>query len=159
MASFFFYGTLLDHDVMALVIGRRLPPAAFVPARLKGHVRRRAKGVSHPIVVRDSGGEVEGVVVGGLTKRDVERLAVFEGPRYRIAPIKVTVDSALKIVSVFEPKEESFQPVDGVWDLGLWQGCYKRAFIARIRKAFSALPARPERPARDGRTEKRRRAK
>jgi hypothetical protein len=82
MTSFFFYGTLLDHDVMALVIGRRLPPAAFVPARLKGHVRRRAKGVSHPIVVRDPGGEVEGVVVGGLTKRDVERLAAFEGPRY-----------------------------------------------------------------------------
>jgi hypothetical protein len=141
MTSFFFYGTLLDHDVMALVIGRRLPPAAFVPARLKGHVRRRAKGVSHPIVVRDPGGEVEGVVVGGLTKRDVERLSAFEGPRYRIAPLKVTVDGVLKTVSVFEPKEESFQPVDGVWDLVLWQGRYKRAFIARIRKAFSALPA------------------
>ena len=37
MTTFFFYGTLLDHDVMALVIGRRLPPSAFVPASLKGH--------------------------------------------------------------------------------------------------------------------------
>jgi CBS domain-containing protein len=138
MTTFFFYGTLLDHDVMALVIGRRLPPAAFVPARLKGHVRRRAKGVSHPIVVRDPGGEVEGVVVGGLTKRDVERLSAFEGTRYRIAPLKVTVDGVLKTVSVFEPKEERFQPVDGVWDLALWQGRYKRAFLARIRRALQA---------------------
>jgi hypothetical protein len=141
MTTFFFYGTLLDHDVMALVIGRRLPPSAFVPAILKGHVRRRAKGVSYPILLRHPSGEVEGVVVGGLTKRDVERLSTYEGPRYRIAPIKVTVAGVLKTVSVFEPKEESFQPVDGAWDLELWQGRYKRAFVARIRKALSALPA------------------
>ena len=31
---FFFYGTLLDSDVAALVLGRRLPPAAFMPASL-----------------------------------------------------------------------------------------------------------------------------
>lgn len=135
---FFFYGTLLDHDVMALVIGRRLPPAAFVPASLKGHVRRRARGVSYPILMREPGGEVEGVVVGGLTRRDVARLSAYEGPRYRIAPLKVTIDGKLKTVSVFEPKESSFQTVDGTWDLALWQGRYKRPFVARLRKAFSA---------------------
>jgi len=97
--------------------------------------------VSYPILLRDPGGEVEGVVVGGLTKLDVERLSICEGPRYRIAPLQVTVGGALKAVSVFEPKEASFQPVDGAWDLALWQGRYKRPFIARIRKAFSALPA------------------
>ena len=112
-----------------------------MPASVKGHVRRRAKGVSYPILQRDPGGGVEGVVVGGLTKRDVERLSAFEGPRYRIAPLKVTIGGKLRMVSVFEPKEESFQPVDGVWDLALWQGRYKRPFIARIRKALSALPA------------------
>ena len=36
LMRFFFYGTLLDHDVTALVLGRRLPPAAFVPASLLG---------------------------------------------------------------------------------------------------------------------------
>ena len=137
MTSFFFYGTLLDHDVMALVIGRRLPPSAFVPANLKGHVRQRAKGVSYPILQRDPGGEVEGVVVGGLTKRDVERLSAYEGPRYRIAPLKVTIGGKPRKVSVFEPKEASFQPVDGAWNLALWQGRYKRPFVARLRKAFS----------------------
>jgi hypothetical protein len=137
MTTFFFYGSLLDHDVMALVIGRRLPPSAFVPASLKGHVRRRAKGVSYPILQRDPGGEVEGVVVGGLTKRDVERLSAYEGPRYRIAQLKVTIGGELRTVSVFVPKEASFQPVDGAWNLALWRGRYKRPFVARLRKAFS----------------------
>ncbi len=124
--TIFFYGTLLDHDVMALVIGRRLPPSAFVPARLKGHVRRRVKGVSYPISVRDPGGEVEGVVVGRPDQTRCRAAVGFRGTRYRIAPLKVTVDGVLKTVSVFEPKEESFQPVDGAWDLALWQGRYKR---------------------------------
>lgn len=137
---FFFYGTLLDHDVMALVIGRRLPPSAFMPATLKGHVRRRAKGVSYPILVREPGGEVEGVVVGCLTRRDVERLAAYEGPRYRIAPLKVRVGGHLTTVSVFEPVEDRFQPVDGAWNLALWQGRYKRPFVSRLRRAFAARP-------------------
>jgi len=34
-----------------------------------------------------------------------------------------------------------FAPVDGARYLALWQGRYKRPFIARIRKAFSALAA------------------
>jgi CBS domain-containing protein len=138
MMRFFFYGVLLDYDVMALVIGRRLPPSAFVPARARGHVRRRARGVSYPILVRDPGGQVEGVIVGGLTRRDVERLSAFEGPRYRIGPLKVRVAGRLETVSVFEPKERSFQAVDRAWNLTLWQGRHKRPFVARLRRALSA---------------------
>ena len=138
---FFFYGTLLDYDVTALVLGRRLPPTAFAPASLPGHTRRRAKGVSSPILVRDPRGQVPGAIVSGLSARDVARLAAYEGPRYRVAPLKVKVDGALTTVSVFEPLEHRFEPVSGVWDLALWQRRDKRAFLDRIRRAFSAHPA------------------
>src|SRR5262245_16383987 len=83
---FFFYGTLLDRDVMALVLGRRLPPAAYAAAVLRGHARRRAKGASYPTLMRDPAAYVPGAVVGGLSSRDVARLSAFEGPGYRIAP-------------------------------------------------------------------------
>lgn len=138
---FFFYGTLLDRDVMALVLGRRLPPAAFRAAALPGHARRRVKGASYPIVVRDPCGEVSGMVVGGLSTRDVARLSAYEGPRYRIAPLKVRAGSRLVTVAVFEPVEQRFQPTSGAWDLAAWQRRYKRAFVDRLRRAFSAHPA------------------
>ena len=138
---FFFYGTLLDPDVAALVLGRRLPPAAFLPASLPGHARRRIKGGSYPIVVRDPRAEVAGAIVGGLSARDVARLAAYEGPRYRIAPLKVKAGGVLTTVSVFEPIENRFQPAAGAWELGHWQRQHKRAFIARVRQAFSARPA------------------
>ncbi|MBN9088822.1 MAG: gamma-glutamylcyclotransferase [Reyranella sp.] len=139
---FFFYGTLLDHDVISLVLGRRLPPQAYTPAALPGHARRRVKGASYPIVVRDPKDEVRGAIVGGLSIRDVERLARYEGPRYRIAPLKVRIDGAMTTVSVFAPLEERFQPTSGAWDLAAWQRRYKRAFLARVKPALSAISAR-----------------
>lgn len=136
---FFFYGTLLDRDVTALVLGRRLPPAAFAPAVLPGHARRRIKGGSYPIAVRDAKSEVAGAIVGGLSARDVARLAAYEGPRYRIAPLKVRIAGRLSIVSVFAPLEERFQPTGGSWELTWWQRRHKRAFLARLSPAISAF--------------------
>ncbi|MFI5031321.1 MAG: gamma-glutamylcyclotransferase family protein [Reyranellales bacterium] len=139
---FFFYGTLLDSDVARLVLGRRLPPGAFVPAELPGHARRRVKGATYPIVVRDPRSQVGGAIVGGLSARDVKRLAAYEGPRYRIAQLKVRIGDAMTMVSVFEPVEQRFEPTSGAWELLPWQRRYKRAFLARIRPALSALWSR-----------------
>src|SRR6516165_9135039 len=96
---FFFYGTLLDPDVTALVLGRRLPPATFVPAVLPGYSRWRVQGGSYPISVPDRKGFVSGAIVRGLSTRDVARLAAYEGPGYRIAPLKVRTAGAMTAVS------------------------------------------------------------
>jgi len=137
---FFFYGTLLDYDVTAMVLGRRLPPRAFAPAILRGHARRMARGVTYPVLARDPRAHVSGVVVGGLSVRDVERLAAYEGPRYRIASLGVWMAGRRTTVSVFEPIEDSFEPVEGTWSLTLWQRRQKRAFIHRVSRALSAHP-------------------
>jgi len=140
MMRFFFYGTLLDYDVTALVLGRRLPPAAFMPASLPGHARRRVKGASYPIVVRDPGGAVPGVVVSGLSARDVARLTDYEGPGYRVVPLRVRTAGALTTVSVFEPVQSRLQPSGELWDLALWQRRHKRAFVGRLKRALNARP-------------------
>jgi hypothetical protein len=129
---FFFYGTLLDLDVTALVLGRRLPPGAYVSASLPGHARWRAKGASYPVVIADPRGEVAGAIVGGLSVRDVGSLAAFEGPGYRIVPLRVR--SQGKLVSRLQPSRDP-------WDLALWQRRHKRAFVGRLRRAFSVRPA------------------
>ena len=135
---FFFYGTLLDADVMALVIGRRLLPSAFRPAILRGHARRRAKGMTYPVVIREPAGCVLGAVVGGLTARDVARLAAYEGSGYRIVPLQVVLGARLATVSVFEPVASRLQPSPWPWDYALWKARHTRAFVCRLRRALSA---------------------
>jgi Gamma-glutamyl cyclotransferase, AIG2-like len=134
---FFFYGTLLDPDVTALVLGRRLPPAAFVPATLPGYSRWRVQEGSYPISIPDRRGEVCGAIVGGLSARDVARLAAYEGPGYRIAPLKVRVGGAMTEVSVFEPIVSKLKPTNKPWDLALWQRRDKRMFVGRLTRALN----------------------
>ena len=134
---FFFYGTLLDHDVTALVLGRRLPPTAFVPAVLPGYSRWRVQGGSYPISVPDRKGRVSGAIVGGLSARDVARLAAYEGPGYRIAALKVKVGEAMAPVSVFEPIVSKLKPTNRPWDLALWQRRDKRTFVGRLMRALN----------------------
>jgi hypothetical protein len=134
---FFFYGTLLDPDVTALVLGRRLPPATFVPAVLPGYSRWCVQGGSYPISVPDRKGEVAGAIVGGLSARDVARLAAYEGPGYRIATLKVKVGEATTSVSVFEPIVTRLKPTNKPWDLALWQRRDKRAFVGRLTRALN----------------------
>jgi len=134
---FFFYGSLLDPDVTALVLGRRLPPSAWVPATLPGHARRRIREGTYPIAVPDPKASIAGAIVGGLSARDVARLSAYEGARYRVASLKVRVGGAMRQVAVFAPLEECFQQTAGAWDLAEWQRRHKRAFLTRIRPRFS----------------------
>jgi hypothetical protein len=141
LRRFFVYGTLLDRDVTALVLGRRLPPAAFAPALLPDHRRRRAKGASYPVVVRAPDSEVSGAVISGLSARDVARLAAYEGPGYRIVMVGVRISGRRETVSMFEPVISRLQPSSESWDLAPWQRRSKRAFVGRLRRAISALPS------------------
>jgi hypothetical protein len=141
LSRFFVYGTLLDSDVTSLVLGRRLPPAAFAPALLPGHRRRRAKGASYPVVVRAPNSEVSGAVVSGLSPRDVARLTAYEGPGYRVVLVGVKAAGRRETVSMFEPVISRLQPSGEPWDLVLWQRRSKRAFVGRLRLMISALPS------------------
>src|SRR5260370_42100464 len=121
---FFFYGTLLDCDVMALVLRRRLPPAAFVPASLPGHARQRAKGATYPIVVPDPRGTVPGGIVSGLSTRDVACLADYEGPGDRVVPLRVRLAGAMTTGSGFGPGRSRLQPSGGLWVVALCEGVH-----------------------------------
>jgi hypothetical protein len=134
---FFFYGTLLDRDVTALVLGRRLPASSFAPALLPGWSRWRVQGGSYPIAIPDRRGNVAGAVVGGLSARDVARLAAYEGAGYRISPLKVWLGGALTTVSVFEPIVSKLKPTAVPWDLVRWQRQDKKVFVARLVQALS----------------------
>ena len=69
------------------------------------------------------------------------RLTAYEGPGYRVVPLRVRVAGSMATVSVFEPVQSRLRPSGEPWDLGLWQRRAKRAFVGRLQRAFSARPA------------------
>lgn len=116
---FFFYGTLLDPDIVQRVIGRGV---ALEPARLSGYRRVRAAGKWYPILVPATADDtVEGAVAERLTRPEIGRLVAYEGANYRLWPISVVLaDGASARALVFRPRR-SLKATGEPWDLASWQ--------------------------------------
>ncbi|KAF2403046.1 hypothetical protein EJ06DRAFT_528011 [Trichodelitschia bisporula] len=94
--SAFFYGTLMDPDVLHRVChGPRLPNSTTSntlttrPALLPAHRRRRVRHADYPAVTPNPDSTVCGTLVVGLTDGDMWRLDLFEGGEYSRRPVKV----------------------------------------------------------------------
>ncbi len=79
---FFFFGSLRDHDILEVVIGRTLPRRARPVARLPDHRLERMAKETFPLLVAAPGDRAPGVVVEGLETGDIERIHFFESVEY-----------------------------------------------------------------------------
>lgn len=90
MIAVFLYGTLLDRRVLARRSGdRRLARRRLMPATLPGHRRVVLRATPYPTLVRDPRHAVRGLLLRP-TVDTLRRLAAYEGPPYRLAPVRVT---------------------------------------------------------------------
>ncbi len=84
----FLYGTLLDPVVLARMSGRRGLGRRALPARLPGFRRVLLRGTPYPTLVAARGEAVAGLVME-VSGRPLRRLAAYEGPSYRLRPLRV----------------------------------------------------------------------
>lgn len=125
--DFFFYGTLMDPDVLAAVIGRRVLPGRMKPATLAGWRRVGLKGTPYPVIVPGAAADVvAGILVTGLTAADVRNLERFEGAAYGIETMSVTLGGGGSTsASVFMPAK-GVAATDKEWDFETWRRRHKR---------------------------------
>lgn len=150
-ARFFFYGTLMDRDVLEAVLGRPVPVAAMRPAFLPGFRRRRRCGASYPVVLPEKSSTVEGIVMAGLGASDVAALVRYEGPAYRCARLDVRLaDGRMVSATVFLP-EAGCEATAEAWDLRTWRRRFARSYVRRVRRTRRApssdgwrMPGTPE---------------
>lgn len=125
---FFFYGTLRDPDVRALVLATQVEHSHVRPALLHGYRRIAVAGAHYPTLRRAVGGVVEGEIVSGLGRADAIRIFHFEGGSYELAeqPVRL-IGGGTKPAWICLARGRV--PGGGVWDLALWQRSQKRRFM------------------------------
>lgn len=74
---YFFFGTLMDPDVLSLVLGRDPGPLSTV-ATLSGFARVRVEGEPYPALVEAPDGQVEGLLLRDYVPEDDQRIRFFE---------------------------------------------------------------------------------
>ncbi|CUW38421.1 putative avirulence induced gene (AIG) protein(AIG2-like,11-111) [Magnetospirillum sp. XM-1] len=132
-APMFFFGTLMDEDVLAAVLGHPAAAGRMEPARLVGWRRTNIAGRTYPMLIPHPTGTVEGVLVHGLDERDRRRLDHYEGPEYRVGCVQVRTGGGNEVMA------DSYLCPPGVpggreeWRLETWRLRHKRAALTRIR--------------------------
>lgn len=120
----FFFGSLMDRDFLAIVLGRDASDLPLAPARLHGFERRRARGETFPVLVPCPGGVVEGLVAPGFAAADVARLSYYETADYALRPFSVETADGRAEAHVFLATSR-LEAEETLWDFAHWAATEK----------------------------------
>lgn len=124
MRDLFFYGTLCHEPLLAVVLGRAATNIDVIPATLPCYTVYWAAGQAYPMVQAERGGCAQGVLVRGLTDRDMDRLVFYEGGfGYELRPVALALGDGARAEAemFFPPDRGSDLPAPGApWRLEDW---------------------------------------
>lgn len=136
MADYFFYGSLMDSDVLSAVAGERIEPSRLVPARLSGYVRLRRSNSAFPLLVEvpDESEIVEGVLVRGIGAAATRRLDRYESDGYVLIRKPVTMATGTQMASLYVPSRPG-RATGQPWDFETWRRRHKRRLLRALKSA------------------------
>jgi ADP-ribose pyrophosphatase len=133
--TFFFYGSLMDLELLEAVIDRSASHLAFVPGWLTGYVAQTAHGYSFPTLIERKGARVDGLITQGLTDDDIARIAYFEDTEYAPTTVDVTTaeaDLAAQVFMATATLRSSGEP----WSFEHWRHHQKPLLVAVTRRVM-----------------------
>lgn len=136
----FFFGTLMDADVLRVVIGRTL--ADVEPAEVRKFRRVFVHGRNYPMLLPHPSGTVEGVLAHDLDDDTVSRLLLYEGGEYHLVPLRVNNAHGHPVRAGTFLCDRVVQPGHQEWHLPVWQRRYKRSFLRRAAELMQRYGTR-----------------
>jgi gamma-glutamylcyclotransferase (GGCT)/AIG2-like uncharacterized protein YtfP len=134
--DFFFYGTLMDEDVLTRVIGVAVRVLVCEPATIDDYERFFVTGETYPVLLPRPGARVEGIVVRGLDARQADRLVRYEADFYDLIEVSVsTTDGIAQAAMTFLP-QSGVRASRRIWRYDEWERRHKRQFLRRIDRWF-----------------------
>lgn len=118
---FFFFGTLMDPDVMAAVIGHAPDHHVRAPARLVGYRRVQVAGETAPMLAAASGTALDGLLVEGLRAPELDRILFFESVEYQPREVSVTTDAGTEVAARVFLSGDRADPRADPWVFSEWQ--------------------------------------
>lgn len=128
----FVYGTMLDADVRALVLGRVVPDSGLSVASLDGFARRRLADESYPVLVPEPDSAVQGLLLRRLRGADRARMAFFESDEYELRNCRVRLSDGSSVAALYYAEADAMPGACESWSLGWWQARHKARYLAMV---------------------------
>lgn len=133
--TFFFYGSLMDLELLEAVIDREAEHLTFRPGWLSHYAAETAHGYTFPTLVERRGARVDGLITHGLTDQDIARIAYFEDTEY--APTTVAVTTAETDVAAQTFMATTALKSSGeCWNFDHWRQHHKPLLVAVTRRVM-----------------------
>ncbi len=148
----FFFGTLMDPEILARLLARPLAPGERARAWLSGFRRVCARNAPYPVLLPDPLGRVEGILLRRPGREDLRRINYYESDEYR-AELHEVLEEGLGVREawLFVAREEVLRPGEQPWRLEDWARRHKAELLRQIEEWMAELE-----PARAGATAARR---
>jgi hypothetical protein len=138
--TYFFFGTLMDLDVLATVLDRPLAGGELSQAWLRGYRRVRAATASYPVLVPAAGLLVGGVLFHPRSDRDEVRIRHFEDEEYIDLWLMAQLPGGRRLPARVFFSLEALGGTDHPWNLGEWAHEHKAAFLEQCREWMRDCP-------------------
>ncbi len=128
---FFFYGTLMDRDLLEAVIGRKVKNAALSPAVLRGYRKVSLRGRAYPAALAMERSSIRGVLFSRATTRDFMRLNAYEDDGYELARVGVHGKGRTMVHAfLFAAEPGAYAISRKPWSLKNWRRRHKADALA-----------------------------
>lgn len=130
---YFFFGSLVDRDILEAVIGRPPPGYPFAAATLRDYRCMKVIGETFPVLLKSPGGSAPGALVEGLNDHDIDRILFFESDEYEAVPLSVDrADGRCLTAHVFL-KTDKLVTVEEAWRFEDWLAHHKDDYLRETR--------------------------
>jgi hypothetical protein len=126
----FFFGTLMDLDVLAYLLERPVDLDDLLPAAITGFRRMRARDASYPVLVPQPGTSVDGRLLRKVTARDIARINHYESGEYLAELRHVVTGDGREVAAWLYLGLDHLEASDEPWSLAAWQRREKSGFFA-----------------------------
>jgi len=143
MQQLFFYGTLCDPALLAVVLGRDARDICLARARLPGFRVAAVKGRAFPMLCAEAAAEAEGILVRDLSALDIARLEFYEGAYlFALRQVDVTTATGDRRAAVFMADDPRWTP-GGAWHLDAWIKADAGVSVEAAHEVMANFGARP----------------
>lgn len=133
--AFFFFGTLMDRDVLEQVLDRKVSDRDVAAARLHGYRRVRAAHEPYPVLVPDPAADpVPGLLLLRASVRDEVRISHFEEDEYVEHWVTVELDAGGVVRARAFFAAADLGATDQPWDPAAWAREHKARYLDLCRE-------------------------